>query len=503
VGHPVLGSWRRTKSLGIAAGLLIGAGTGVISGVTPHALAAEGCITWTAGAVRDVWQVAANWSTNTVPGPDDDVCINVDGANPVINNSVTINSLQLGATSDLDVNAPGDLTVTEAVTDFGPIRLNTASLSSPSINVEDGSIISTGRGTSTLSSPKLQLINTGTLSSRQGTLALSSDPMNLAVETLSGGKYETAGTGAIKFQSNISVLDAVMDIEGAGRTHILNSLGGDALRALNKITTRGDLTIGGGVTVTTTRSLDVQGRVTLQGDGPTLAVSGPITDERAFVSTSGNARVQTPTFTLTQPAALLGPVTIQGDLVNSGSVVAGELTAPPGAPTHVTGNFTQKSDGLFTPSLLNNQLSILTVGGKAKLDGLLFFMAPGPKGTAYPVLTAKSRTGMFAQHSFGSPVTYTGTKAIVKVGPDIRTSATVTHGQTAQVEGVGFPSSVKVVFYLDKVAGPGIGSVRTTSMGAFTAANISIPAGAKRTAHTLFAVAKPSGQRASQKITVN
>jgi hypothetical protein len=495
-------------------GVCVAAVAAVGTAAAARADAAPGCVTWTAGAVRDFWDVSSNWSTNTVPGPGDDVCINVEGANPVINSSVKINALQLGAKSLLDINAPGGLTAVEAVTDFGGIYEVNGSLTSPSIDIEDGVIYSSGSGISTLNSPKLQLLGSGTLAALQGTLALSSDPMNLTAGTLSGGRYATAHTGAIKFQSNISVLDAVLDAHGPG-VHFLNSLGGDGLRALSKITNGGRLIVGDTASVTTVRSLDVLGSVELQDDAATLTVSGPITDEGLFTFGSTNGLVQTPTFTVTKSGMVDGSVVIRGDVVNGGQVRTGSTLVRVGTPLHITGNYTQTSAGLLMPRLTSDGLipfpsgtpnppvlAPLMVDGTASLNGTLSFPAPGPKGSTYSVVTANSRQGTFTSRTFGTPVTYTATAAIAKVAPDIAAPSAVTHGKLAQVRGVTFSPSVKVVFYLDKVAGAGIGSATTSSMGSFTV-NLRIPAGAKRTTHTLIAVAKASGQRASQTLTIH
>jgi len=48
---------------------------------------------WT-GAVNTSWSNSANWSTFVVPGPNDDVIIDINSANqPILDTTATINSL--------------------------------------------------------------------------------------------------------------------------------------------------------------------------------------------------------------------------------------------------------------------------------------------------------------------------------------------------------------------------------------------------------------------------
>src|SRR5688572_24309271 len=61
----------RRKSQSVTMGAIVAA-LGVVGGREAEA----GCtITWDGGAGTMSWHTAANWDTNVVPGPADDVCI--------------------------------------------------------------------------------------------------------------------------------------------------------------------------------------------------------------------------------------------------------------------------------------------------------------------------------------------------------------------------------------------------------------------------------------------
>jgi hypothetical protein len=69
------------------------------------------------------------------------------------------------------------------------------------------------------------------------------------------------------------------------------------------------------------------------------------------------------------------------------------------------------------------------------------------------------------------------------------------------VGGVQFPPTQKVTFYLDTVAGAGIGSVTTQPDGSFSTV-LKMPTATSRKVHTLIAVAAGGSPKASRKITV-
>src|SRR5271165_6298366 len=57
------------------------------------------------------WDVASNWSTGTIPGPGDDVVINVTGASPTVTISSNVESVNSITASDPLVISGGGLTV--------------------------------------------------------------------------------------------------------------------------------------------------------------------------------------------------------------------------------------------------------------------------------------------------------------------------------------------------------------------------------------------------------
>ena len=73
------------------------------------------------------WDVGSNWSTGQVPGPNDDVVINVSGATPTVtinSGSVSVNSLM--ATDPLVIGG-GSLALAGTSTISGPFMLSTIS----------------------------------------------------------------------------------------------------------------------------------------------------------------------------------------------------------------------------------------------------------------------------------------------------------------------------------------------------------------------------------------
>ena len=71
-------------------------------------------VTWTGGAGDNNWDTAANWSTDSVPGPGDDVTINI-AANVVHSNDVTDSINSLTSTEPLTISG-GTLSIAAAST---------------------------------------------------------------------------------------------------------------------------------------------------------------------------------------------------------------------------------------------------------------------------------------------------------------------------------------------------------------------------------------------------
>lgn len=111
--------------------LLSAASTTLISlGASPSATRAAD-VTWTVGGNSEYWSTPANWSTQQVPGPSDNVTIawSVDGSlhDPVLLDvDATINMLTMGSTGQhitakLDIKQSNSLTVLNDIDMFGDV----------------------------------------------------------------------------------------------------------------------------------------------------------------------------------------------------------------------------------------------------------------------------------------------------------------------------------------------------------------------------------------------
>jgi hypothetical protein len=163
--------------------------------------------TWTAGASTTAWLTSGNWSFG-VPDPTSNVFVASASFYPEITSTVTINSLDIAASTSLVVKIGNNLTVTDVVSNAGTLTIeNNANLKQVNnyVNTGSGSTV-VNRDTATLmrqdyvlwSSPvigqQLQAFSPLTLSTRFYIYDPTLGPTGLYSATSATGNFAT-GTG--------------------------------------------------------------------------------------------------------------------------------------------------------------------------------------------------------------------------------------------------------------------------------------------------------------------
>ncbi len=158
------------------------------------------------------WDVGSNWSTGTVPGPNDDVVIAVSGATPTITIGSNVESVQSITSSDPLVISGGGLTVTADSTISGGLDMTggtlTASGSAKSLLVS---------GTTTVAGANLDALAGATLKLSQ----LASYTSGLGFTTT----LEATGTGSVLSLPELATITA--NTSYPTLVQITSSSGGD------------------------------------------------------------------------------------------------------------------------------------------------------------------------------------------------------------------------------------------------------------------------------------
>ena len=99
----------------------------------------EGQTTWTAGASTTAWATSGNWS-NGVPTSTSNVIIASASFYPEITTTVTVNSLDVAASTSLTVKSGGNITLTDKINNAGTITVeNNANLRQVNTTANTGS----------------------------------------------------------------------------------------------------------------------------------------------------------------------------------------------------------------------------------------------------------------------------------------------------------------------------------------------------------------------------
>jgi streptogramin lyase len=331
------------------------------------------------------WETPSNWSNGTVPGPDDDVIIEVPGAITITHGTGTDSVHSLTNNQNLVLTGGSSLTVTDTLSQNGSLLVDAGSSF-----LVNGTYAETGALT----------VLAG------GTFVAAGSFSNFSGGTLTGGSYSIGGT----FQftgAAISTNAATIILDGPA-SQIVDEANNDALAyfASNEVgasftiqngrnfSTAGDYRNGGGLTIGTGSTFTVNGGYT-QTDGIT-------TLSDATLSASGLVDLKEGT--------LSGTGTINASVQNAGLIQVGSSSAA-GLIT-INGNYTQTADGVLIigiggdPALAANGIPTvdhdpeLAISGMATLDGTLkvtvingLTLSPGDD---FWIITYGSVSGAFA-----------------------------------------------------------------------------------------------------------
>jgi hypothetical protein len=223
-----------TSALGIAnyvnptwTNLTVGARTSTTTqatGVTVYGdfQLGEGQTTWTAGASTTAWATSGNWS-NGVPTSTSNVIIASASFYPEITTTVTVNSLDVAASTSLTVKSGGNITLTDKINNAGTITVeNNANLRqvNTTANTGSGSTV-VKRNTAALmrqdyvmwsapvSGQQLQEFSPNTLSTRFYTFDGSLGSAGQYVATSATGNFNTGIGYLIRLPNNHPVTPTV------------------------------------------------------------------------------------------------------------------------------------------------------------------------------------------------------------------------------------------------------------------------------------------------------
>ena len=489
--------WRRLLATGLAvpvamaaaSGGVLLAGTGAAAAATK---AATSCTdTWVGGASKVLWTVAKNWSTGHVPGPADNVCVTpfiiVTATGPI-----RIHSLRLGQEATIvftgTASQPSKVTIASSVANQGNIELDNAALTTPRIDNANGL---ESQGTSVVTSPALS--NSGDVVALSGRLTLTDSLAQLSNGTLSGGSWDALDNGLLVLPGDVTNL-AAGDVGIGQGSAIDDPAGHNALTGLTSIGAQGMLNLTAG-SLSLTGGLTSDGSLNVGGydTSALLTVAGTLTQAQGNLGLLNQSTVTAPTVQIGHGAGLSALGTIDGNLVNNGSVA-------PAYHLNVTGSYVQTAGATLAAGFVQE----LQVAGKATLAGTLTASeapapTPGTRGTA---ITFSSLSGGFTSHNPGFNLVTEAHQIDVVAQPQIVASATtVAPGTSVTVTGGDFAFGGTVTILLDKTTGAVLGSARAGDQGDFTA-TITVPSTVPAGSHKLIAVG-PGGRRAEVTITVS
>ena len=109
---------------------------------------AQGCdVEWTGNAGTDVWGTPGNWSTHQVPGPKSNVCIlkapSTGSVDASTTPSISVESIQVAKGVGLAFGS-GTVSIASLLTSQGYLTLFGTTLTTPSVNMEAGSLVGGG-----------------------------------------------------------------------------------------------------------------------------------------------------------------------------------------------------------------------------------------------------------------------------------------------------------------------------------------------------------------------
>jgi len=272
--------------------------------IAPRALATP--IVWNAN--NGNWNTAGNWSPAQVPGPGDDVTINVGRTVTINTTSASVNTLTLGSGAQLNRNGGADLTVAGDVT----VTTGNATINTPyTIN---GGINKSGAGTLTLS-------QAGTVA---GSVALSAGTLTVGQALTVTGDVNFSG-GTLTANNTLSVGGDVNVSAGALSLNNNWSVGGNLGQTGGTVTisqnvTVGSVSVGPGTMTVSGGNLTVTGAASIDSGG-TLTFTGARTMSAASLNlaSGGTLGVNFSNGTTVTQLTVPGAVTLAGTLNITGN----------------------------------------------------------------------------------------------------------------------------------------------------------------------------------------
>jgi hypothetical protein len=377
----------------LTAGTQIITATDTLSGITGSvsvtlAPVVMTTVYWTNRASGN-WETPSNWSSGMVPGPDDDVIIDVPDNITITHDAGNDSVHSLTNNQNLVLTGGSSLIVTDTFSENG------------SLLVDAGSTL-LANGTYT---------ETGTLTILAGASFVAAGPFsNFSAGTLTAGTYNIGG----RFQfpgAAISTNAATIVLDGPA-SQIVDESNNDALAYFASNDVAGSFTIQNGRNFSTAGDFHNSGSLAVL-DGTSFTVNG------AYTQTSGLNVLSNATLSATglvdlQGGTLSGTGTLNASVRNGGVVQVGASSAA-GLLT-INGDYTQTALGGLIIELggynPGKDYDQLAVSGTATLDGTLkvtvingFGVKPGDD---FWILTYGSVSGKFASTTpdFLSPMYY-------------------------------------------------------------------------------------------------
>jgi hypothetical protein len=461
-------------------------------GAERSAGAAPSCsVHWTGEGSEQDWNIAANWSTDTVPGPASDVCIQSTVYTYVFTTGhITVHSLRLSGSGGLELGLttgapiPSTFDATSFVRNGGSIGLYESTLESPHITSSDlnGYGLAASGGPSIVTSP--DFTNTGDVAALGGTVKFTDVPTQLQGGALSGGEWDAFGHSVLQLHAGVtSLAGGSIGMVNGGQVLAGNT---SAVGSLQSIGAASTLVVAGNSTPQSiSGNLTSAGRLDL-GDyysGGLLTLGGRYTAQPGSQTTLGvTSRLTAGTIELQAGSAFSADerTVIQADVNNSGSFAVG------GTTVSIAGNFTQTATG----SLNAGGPFELAVSGHADLAGtLVVYMGIEPQqGVRTTAVTFASRTGDFTGHSLGVRVVPETTQIDVVTQPQIQlVPSSASPGSTLTVSGGDFRYGSTATLYLDDAGGTPLGAATVGIVGTFTA-SIRVPTGTMLGSHRIVAL---------------
>ncbi len=269
-------------------------------------------VSWT-GKTSDSWDIATNWSPETVPVAGDDVTIDVPGTTVTISSTVeSVNSITT-ADSDSLVISGGGLTVAANSTISGGLAMTGGTLTADGLNTTLSVTGATTASGANLYAEGGATLNVSELTSYQGSGTLEA----------SGAGSTLDLTNLIDFVNN--PLDAVVEADGSGT---VNLTGLESLSAYVILRSRGQ---GSLLNVPLLESFSV-------GSGSSVGVSDLIATDDGQIDSPDLKSINGVTLTLSDTASIsLGKITNIDD--SSVIVQAGAVLSLPGVTSYSAPGF--------------------------------------------------------------------------------------------------------------------------------------------------------------------